>query len=353
MLLEKILMIKKKIINKILKQKQGLRLDDFIDICLFDPKGYYENIKNIGKKSDFTTSPEISQLFGEILGLYIYCLWKKKYKKNLNLIELGPGNGTLMNDIIRITKKLDKFHEIINVILIEKNLKLIFNQKKNLTCDIINLSWMKDFKINNNMPSIIIANEFFDCFPVRQFLKKNNRWYEKFVNYNQKEDIFFYDNNEILDSLLLKRLLEYEYKEIAEISEKREEYFEKICKHIFSFSGMIILIDYGYTEYPNNFTLQTLYNHKHSNLLENFGTQDITSYVDFRSLIKIAKKYKLNKIELISQREFLIKNGIIERMNKILDKCNFEQKKMIKSGCDRIIKENDMGSTFKFLIISK
>ena len=111
-------MIKNKIIDEIQKRNCGISLEKFIDICLFDNEGYYEISNPLGKSGDFITSPEISQLFGEILGLYIHSLWHDKYKEKFNLIELGPGNGTLLIDILRITKPLVNFHNFLNIHLI-------------------------------------------------------------------------------------------------------------------------------------------------------------------------------------------------------------------------------------------
>ena len=113
-----------------------------------------------------------------------------------------------------------------------------------------------------------------------------------------------------------------------------------------------IIIDYGYYDSPKHFTLQSIVNHKHSNLLDNPGKQDITSFVDFKKLINIAKNYSLN-IDLFSnQRDFLINNGIIERKNKIVQKCNKNQKKIFEHGYKKLIDDEEMGSTFKFLIFS-
>ena len=170
-------MIKNKIIDEIQKRNCGISLEKFIDICLFDNEGYYEISNPLGKSGDFITSPEISQLFGEILGLYIYSLWHDKYKEKFNLIELGPGNGTLLIDILRITKTLVNFHNFLNIHLIEKNKYLINKQKQNLLLnrfENINLKWHDDFINIDERPSIIFANEFLDCLPIRQFIKKNN-----------------------------------------------------------------------------------------------------------------------------------------------------------------------------------
>ena len=122
-------MIRNKIINEMQKGNNGISLERFIDICLYNKDGYYLSSKPIGRSGDFITAPEISQLFGEILALYIFHLWHEKLKSKFNLIELGPGNGTLLVDILRITKSLSNFHNCINIHLIEKNVNLLKKQK--------------------------------------------------------------------------------------------------------------------------------------------------------------------------------------------------------------------------------
>ena len=116
---------------------------------------------------------------------------------------------------------------------------------------------------------------------------------------------------------------------------------------------MMIAIDYGYFDKPKKFTLQSVYNNKHSNVLDNIGNQDITSLVDFKSLISIAKHNKLKIKIFTSQRNFLIKNGILERTNKILKNCREEQKEIIINGLNRIIDNENIGTVFKVLVISK
>jgi len=348
-------MIKKKIIEEIHKSQKGISLQKFIDICLYDDGGYYKNLQTLGKLGDYTTAPEISQLFGEILGLYIFYIWKKKYNSSFNLIELGPGNGTLLIDILRITKNLSNIHKKINIHLVEKNNFLITKQQKNVllfNLNHLNINWNDNFSKIKLLPSIIIANEFFDCFPIRQFQQKNNKWYEKFINYNQKKEIFYYENFLVEDLILLKELSGYEDNKIAEISEQREKYFAKICNFIKKTKGTIIIIDYGYFDLPNNFTLQTLYNHKTSNLLDNIGKQDISSLVNFKKLIEIARKHGLKVDTFSNQKDFLVKNGILERKKNILIKSNKKQKDDIELGCNKLINEKYMGNIFKFLILS-
>ena len=348
-------MIKKKIINEIQKKNKGISLEMFINVCLFDKQGYYKSCDIIGKRGDFITAPEISQLFGEILGLYIFCVWKEKYNREFNLIELGPGNGTLLIDALRITKSLSNFHNYLNIYLIEENDFLINKQKQNLLVNKfnnLNLNWHDNILNIDKKPSIIIANEFFDCLPIRQFEKKKEKWLEKIINYNYEEDSFFYQYLPVNENKILKKLSKYKKNYFVELSEQRENYFEKICEYITKSSGTFIIVDYGYDKLPEHFTLQSIFNHKPSNLFDNLGNQDITSLVDFKIFIDIAKKYKINIDTYCNQKEFLLANGLHERKKKIVKKCTPEQIKIIEAGYDRLIDEKQMGSIFKFLVLS-
>jgi len=164
--------------------------EQFIEICLFENNGYYRNNQPIGKSADFITAPEISQLFGEILGLYIYELWQKHLLCKFNLIELGPGKGTLLEDILRINNNFKIFLNSIDLNLIEINKELIKLQKKNLSkikFDINNIQWSNDIDSIELKPSIIFANEFFDCFAIKQFIKIQQTWHEKKINFNKKD----------------------------------------------------------------------------------------------------------------------------------------------------------------------
>ena len=349
-------MIDNKIIKKIIEFNQPITIEKYIELCLNDDFGYYSNSIAIGKKGDFITSPEISQLFGEILGLFIYFFWDKNIDKNFNLVELGPGRGTLLIDILNITKNYNKFFTSASLHLVEQNKLLITEQKKNLKKIKIyskDIRWLKSFNISNKQPTIIFANEFFDCLPIRQFFKKNIDWYEKMIFFDKDNRCLQFINKKISDDLILSELSEFKKEETLEISNSRDKYFSKICKHINLVGGMIILIDYGYFDQPNYFTLQSLYNNKKSNILDNVGSQDITSLVDFKKLIFIAKSNKLNVDTFCTQREFFLQYGIEERAKIISLNTLKNQKKIINDGLDRIINNNRMGSLFKVLVVSK
>ena len=215
--------------------------------------------------------------------------------------------------------------------------------------------WDVVYKIDltNQYPNIVFANEFFDCFPVRQFFKKNQTWYEKMIEIKYNESLIKFKDIIINDKKTLKQLNQYKNSEVLEISNSRDKYFDKICKHISKLGGMIIVIDYGYRNRPGYFTLQSVYNNKRSNVLDNIGKQDITSLVDFNKLIDLGKKNNLKIEHFSSQREFLLNNGIKERENKILKVANNKQRIMVQKGVKRIIDKKDMGNLFKVLVLSK
>ena len=352
-------MHKYKILKELVKKKvksKIISIEKFTEACLYGKFGYYNNSNVIGKKGDFITSPEISQLFGEIIGLFIFYHWKTNLKKKFNFYELGPGKGTLLIDLFNITKKFNEFQKSMNIYLIERNIKLIKVQKSNILSfdpKPKKISWLKNFTKKNQYPNIIFANEFFDCFPVRQFFKKNQTWYEKMIEIKYNKSSIRFKDIIINNKKILKQLNQYKNSEVLEISNSRDNYFDKICKHIFKFGGMIIVIDYGYINRPGHFTLQSVYNNKKSNLLDNIGKQDISSLVDFNKLIELGKKNNLKIEHFSSQREFLLNNGIKERENRVLKVANNKQRIMIQKGVKRIIDKQDMGNLFKVLVLSK
>ena len=339
--------------KKPLNNKKNFRLDKFIELALYERNGYYLSKKPIGKKFDFVTSPEISQMFGEIIGVYLLYHWREKINSKFNLIELGPGNGTLFKDIERAAKILPNFFENADINLIEINKELRKIQEKNL--DYFTLSkirWSKTINFRSKLPSIIYSNEFFDCFPVRQFLNNNNHWFERYVKFDEKESKYYSINKRVNSKKILDYLSKYKKQKIYEVSYSRNKYFEQICKYLKKNRGICILIDYGYNEKIINFTLQSIYNHKKTSIFENIGQQDISSHVNFNELIEIAKQNKLQINEFVSQRDFLIKYGILERKKKLLTKNSNLKKNILDEEVDRLINIDRMGSLFKCLVVS-
>ena len=348
-------MLSKRKINKIklLNNKKNLRLDKFIELALYERNGYYLSKKPIGRKFDFVTSPEISQMFGEIIGAYLIYHWKEKINSKFNLIELGPGNGTLFKDIERTVRILPNFFENADVYFIEINKELRKIQEKNLNYfKQSKIRWAKALNFRSKLPSIIYSNEFFDCFPVRQFLNDNNHWFERYVKFNEKENKYYSINKRVISKKILDYLNKYKRQKIYEVSFSRNKYFEQICKYLKKNRGLCILIDYGYNKKIKNFTLQAIHNHKKTSIFENIGQQDISSHVNFNELIEIAKQNKLQINEFVTQRDFLLKYGILERKKKLLAKNSNLNKNLLDEEVDRLINVDRMGNLFKCLVVS-
>ena len=341
--------IKKKLIDKI-KINGSINVSEFIQICQFEKDGYYLKNNPIGRSNDFITSPEISQMFGEIFGVFLINYWEENIKTNFNLVELGPGKGTLLKDVLRTSHINQKFLNSMYLTIIEKNKSLIEIQKNILKFK--NISWNKNFDITNKkIPTIIFSNEFFDCFPVRQFHKKA-KWYEKYVGYSEVEKNFTFVSKQVENNTILKSLEKFEHVKVAEIAHSRDTYFELICNFIKQHKGVFVTIDYGYKNPPNHFSLQTIFHHKKTHLFENIGNQDITAHVNFEEFIFIAKKYNLKIDTFCSQKDFLISNGIKERMENLKKNKNKETIKNLNSAYHRLVNKSQMGEIFKVLTVS-
>ena len=222
--------LKKKLIKRIKEKNKSLKIDEFISMSLYEKNSYYRSKWPIGSSGDFITSPEISQMFGEIVGAYILNYWLKNIRSKFNLIELGPGKGTLLQDIIRVTKIDDRFIKSVNIKLIEKNINLIkLQQNKIKLLKIENAKWFSDFRITSKLPSIIYANEFFDCLPVRLFYKKKY-WNEKTVDYNESEAIFYLKDKQVSEKKIIQYLKKNNVNKIAEVSFERIKYFSVLIK---------------------------------------------------------------------------------------------------------------------------
>ncbi len=340
----------KELIAYEINKKGKINIAEFIQLCQFENDGYYLKNNPIGEKNDFITAPEISQMFGEILTVFLINYWNEKIKNDFNLVELGPGKGTLIRDLIRTANKHKQFLNAANLTLVEKNNNLINIQKNSINFK--RAKWSHEFNIHKNTnPYIIYSNEFFDCFAVRQFYKKEE-WHEKFVKYDSSKQIYKFTSEKINNIKLLKFLEKFDNVKVAEISESRMKYFDKVCKIIKKNKGIFVTIDYGYKNPPNYLTLQTIYNHKKTHLFENLGNQDITAHVDFDELIRIANKNKLKINTFCTQRDFLITNGIKERKKKLQENKNQKTIKTLDIEYDRLVNKSQMGEIFKFLVVS-
>ncbi len=328
-------------------------IDKFYEKVLYDKeKGYYATNNPFGYKGDFVTAPNISDIFSEIIGIWIISSWEKLGKpRTLNLVELGPGDGSLTKILLRTFKKFPTFNSSVNIFMYEKSDYLIRVQKKKIKDK--KVRWIDNFKNIKKGPVIFFGNEFFDAIPIKQFLKNDNVFLEKHYTISNKKIYERFkiakqeDERQIksFKSLLGLNLIEYPKLGLIEL--------KKIVKKVSTLSGGILLIDYGYIKPQSINTLQSLMKHKKNNILKNIFKADITCLVNFALLKEYFLKNKLYVKNIVTQKFFLEKMGIIERANILKKKMNTSQKKNLDERLYRLLNKDIMGELFKVIFAFK
>ena len=332
-----------------LKNNRKISLDRFINKVLYDKnKGYYMNKNPIGHKNDFITSPNISIMFSEMIAVWLISFWEKMgYPKSINIVELGAGNGEMMLQILKTIEKFNKFKSCSNFFIYEKSPYLKKLQKNKIKFE--NIKWINNLRKISKFPSIFIANEFFDALPVKQFEKKNNNWYEKYI-INEDKSLKYFEKKikkEFIEKLIKQKLQKNQ--RFIEYSPLANEKLNTISKIIKKQNGGVLIIDYGYIDKKMFDTLQSIKNHKKNILLENIYKADITHLINFNFYKKKIRNLELDCVNLTTQREFLLKMGILERAEIISKNMPFSKKSDIYFRLKRLIDKNQMGTLFKVL----
>ena len=245
-----------------IKPNKKIKVDDFINKALYKPEiGYYSNKIPFGKKGDFVTSPTISNLFSEIIAVWIISSWEILGKpKIFNLVELGPGDGSLSEVLVRTFKNFSSFNNSVKIFLYEKSEFLKKTQKKKVMGP--NVKWINNFQEIKGGPIIFFGNEFFDAIPVKQFFYKDKDLFEKCYISNEKGLVETQCKPNLKDLLNLKSFKVLKKLKFIEYPKLGLEELDKIVKKIKSLSGGVLLIDYGYLGELNESTIQIVMKNK-------------------------------------------------------------------------------------------
>ena len=336
-----------------ISNNKHISFDKFVDIALYHKKtGYYMKKNPFGKDGDFITAPNISILFSEMLAIWCIAFWEHLgYPKKINIIELGAGNGEMMYQMIKVFERFNKFRESSNYFILEKSQFLKKIQKKKLNS--YKITWLNSINKLKNGPNIFLANEFFDALPIKQFIKKKNKWYEKSIkknNINKYEFVNVITNIKNLEKKIEINLSKNQ--KIIEFSPLTYDYLNIISKKINTFQGGLLIVDYGYLKKKMRDSLQSIYKHKFNNILDNFSKSDITYNLNFFLLKKIVKKLNLKVAGLTSQRNFLTRLGILDRAEILAKNLQFSKKADIYYRIKRLIDRNFMGELFKVMFVT-
>tara|TARA_B100000575_G_C23127402_1_gene653385 strand:- start:866 stop:1927 length:1062 start_codon:yes stop_codon:yes gene_type:complete len=339
---------------KFFKKSKTIPIDEFFKNVLYDKKfGYYASKLPFGEKGDFITSPNISSLFSEIIAIWMISTWELFGKpKNFNIIELGPGNGSLTNTLLKSFKKFPEFDSVKKIFLYEESDFLKSLQKKNVSDK--NVRWINNFDLIKKGPVLFFGNEFFDAIPIKQFKIINNLFLEKNYTYDKNYKIKeVFKKASKLDKKVLKSYNSLKKLRFIEFPKLGFQELKKINKKISQLQGCILMIDYGSFKSNNQNTLQSVMNHKKNNLLDNLGKADITAHVNFCLLNEFFLKSGLKVNNIITQKKFLENMGILQRANIVGKKMKFIEQSNLYLRIKRLLSPYLMGKLFKVILAYK
>jgi NADH dehydrogenase [ubiquinone] 1 alpha subcomplex assembly factor 7 len=327
-----------------IRENGPMTVAEYMAACLYDPDdGYYATRPSIGGASaDFLTAPEASQMFGELIGLWCAHEWEALGKPAFNWIELGPGRGVLMQDALRATQRIEGMHEAASVVLVETSEPL----REAQALRVPNAEWAPRIEDAPPGPCLVIANEFFDCLPIRQFVRGEDGWHEKLVGLDEAEQLTFG-----LSAALPAPESEDEIGAVREIAPGLESLVYEIERRLHEAPGRVLIIDYGYARPEGADTLQALKNHKTVDPIETPGEADLTAHVDFARIAQLAADAGLEVHGPVTQGAFLRALGI-EFRAEALARANPSHAERLQRELKRLTHADEMGALFKVLCLS-
>jgi NADH dehydrogenase [ubiquinone] 1 alpha subcomplex assembly factor 7 len=328
-------------------------LTQYMALCLTDPvHGYYVTRDPFGVGGDFTTAPEISQMFGELIGLWAASVWRQLGAPDrVHVVELGPGRGTLMADALRASRVVPGFAAAARIDLVETSPLLRQRQKAALQAFADSLAWHQHFAEVSGAPLLVIANEFFDALPVHQTLRTPDGWHERMVGLDPDGQLTLALHPEPLLGFEATLPPALRRAPLGAIREWRsDELIVEIARRIVQARGAALIIDYGEVESGLGDTLQAVGRHRHASVLETPGEVDLTAHVDFAALARAAAKAGARVCTPLTQGAFLTRLGINQRA-ATLKAASPARAGEIDAGLARLTGPNGMGDLFKVIAI--
>lgn len=345
-------------IRDIILQNGPISVSDYFALCLADPQfGYYKTQNPFGTDGDFITAPEISQLFGEMLGIYLIQSWRIHNPQGpVALIEIGPGRGTLMADILRVIKQLaPELLSALHIHMVETSAKLRGVQQDTLKAYEGRISWHDAFEDIPDGFSLLIANELFDAVPIRQFVKTDLGFKERTVTVDSDNILTFNVGVASLDpDLLPANHKEQPIGTILEIAPARANIMAAIAQRMIAQGGSALIIDYGHLTHDFGDSLQAVFRHEYDPPLAHPGLADLTSHVDFETLMQVAYSVGAHIHGVMHQGDFLVGLGLLERAGALGANKDKQVQDDIRTAVERLAGygEGNMGELFKVLAIS-
>ena len=331
-----------KIIADMIAEEGPMPLDRYMTLCLAHPQlGYYMTRDPLGAKGDFTTSPEISQVFGELIGVWVAQVWEQMGKPwHFALVELGPGRGTLMADVLRVLQKVPACAKAAAVHFVETSQVLREAQLDRVP----EATWHGSTASLPGLPTIVLANEFFDALPIRQFERVNGAVFERVVR----------ADGEGLELGLQPSpaRLPFAGDGVFEEASIRHAVATQLGDHLRGLGGAALVIDYGHTRSAAGDTLQAMKAHQFCAITEHVGEADLTSHVDFEGLGRAFLKGGAEIAGVMTQGQFLQAMGLEARTHMLASKASGETQRQLIAASERLANPAEMGDLFKVMAIT-
>jgi NADH dehydrogenase [ubiquinone] 1 alpha subcomplex assembly factor 7 len=337
--------------DKLIRQIEAfgpITVADYMAACLGDPEhGYYMTREPFGAAGDFITAPEISQMFGELIGLWAVECWQRMGSPGrFALVEIGPGRGTLMADALRAARVAPRFAEAAEIVLVETSARLRTIQRDTLARHAV--SWLDQVGDLPEIPAILIANEFFDALPVRQFQRQEDGWAERMVGVESGHLTFGLRPGAAIEGLAA----DAPPGAIVEIASISTSIMATLAERLQRFGGAMLAIDYGHAESGHGDTLQAMLRHGFDDPLAHPGEADLTVHVDFAALAATARAQGARASRVWTQGDFLLALGLLERAGRLGAGKDAASQDAIRAAVQRLAGPDAMGTLFKVLCVT-
>ena len=336
-------------LRRLIEADGPISIAEYMTICLSDPDhGYYMKQDPFGSGGDFVTAPEVSQLFGELIGAWLADTWRRMGAPSpVNLIEPGPGRGTLMSDILRVAALDADFLAALRVHLIEISPVLRARQQQTLQSAGIEVHWHETFTDIPGGPLLLVANEFFDALPIRQYAAHQAKWQERRIGLSDDCHITF-----TLGARTLDTGLEPVEGAIVEVSPVSSAIMNDLADRIGKHGGAALIIDYGHAETAIGETLQAVRAHQYVDPLTSPGDADLTAHVDFAALQAACSGTNAVCHGPMTQGDFLLALGLLERAGRLGRGKDETAREAIRNAVERLAGSDQMGRLFKVLAVT-
>jgi NADH dehydrogenase [ubiquinone] 1 alpha subcomplex assembly factor 7 len=326
----------------------------YMAMALHDPEvGYYARRQPLGASGDFITAPEISQVFGELIGLWCADLWQRMGRPDPVVVaELGPGRGTLMADFLRAASGVAGFRAAMRLYLVEASPVLRTEQRRRLAG--VDIVWLDDIGGLPDGPLLLVANEFLDALPIRQLVRGRADWAERLVGIDADGRLCFAAGPE---SAALTLLVPAERRDapsgtIVELCPAATSLAAALAERLSREPGAALFVDYGYVQSGGTSTLSAVGGHHAAAILEAPGAADLSTHVDFTAIAGAARAGGAAVYGPTPQGGFLKVLGAELRLEMLLRRAAPDQRAALESGLRRLIDPAEMGTLFKVLAIA-